>query len=83
MTMMKNCDQSVEINHSLNWPYSPDHSYRILVIGGSGSRKTNVSLNFIKYQRPHYNKLICTSKIYSNQSMNCLLIREKNKELKY
>ena len=45
---MKNCDQSVEINYNLNWPYVPDRPYRILIIGGSGSRKTNVLLNLIK-----------------------------------
>ena len=33
--MMKNYDQSVEINHSINWPYIPDHLYGILIIGGS------------------------------------------------
>ena len=27
--------------HNLNWPNIPDHPYRILVIGGSGSGKTN------------------------------------------
>ena len=26
--MMKNDDQSVEINHNPNWPYIPDHPYR-------------------------------------------------------
>ena len=31
-----------EIVHNKNWPYNPDHLYRILVIGGSGSGKTNV-----------------------------------------
>ena len=47
--MMKNYDQSVEINHNRNCPYIPDHSYRILIIGGSGSGKTNVLLNLIKH----------------------------------
>ena len=23
--------------HNKNWPYTPDHSYRIFIIGGSGS----------------------------------------------
>ena len=27
--MMKNYDESVEINHNSNWPYIPDHPYRI------------------------------------------------------
>ena len=33
--------------HNLKWPYIPDHSYRILIIGGSGSGKTNALLNLI------------------------------------
>ena len=33
-----------------NWPYIPDHPYRILIIGGSGSRKTNTLLNLINNQ---------------------------------
>ena len=32
------------------WPYIPDHLYRIFVIGGSGSGKTNRSLNLINEQ---------------------------------
>ena len=32
--MMKNYDQSVQINHNRNWPYIPDYLYRILIIGG-------------------------------------------------
>ena len=27
--------------HNPNWPHILDHSYRILIIGGSGSGKTN------------------------------------------
>ena len=50
--MIKNYDQSVKINHNLNWPYIPDHPYRILIIGGSRSDKTNVLLNLIKNQQP-------------------------------
>ena len=47
---MKNYDQSVEVSHNANWPYIPDHPYRNLIIGGSGSGKTNVLLNPIKHQ---------------------------------
>ena len=35
------------------WPYIPDHSYRILIIGGSGSGKINTLLNLIKEQDYH------------------------------
>ena len=55
--MMKNYDQSVKINHNPNWPYTPDHLYRILVIGGSRSRETNVLLNLIKNRRPNIGKI--------------------------
>ena len=34
--------------HNKNWPYILDHPYRILIIGGSGSGKTNALLNFLK-----------------------------------
>ena len=51
--MMKSYDQSVEINHNLYWPYIPDHPYRILIIGASGSGKANVLLNLTKNQRSY------------------------------
>ena len=38
------------INHNPNWPYIPDNPYRILIIGGSGSGKTNTLLNLINNQ---------------------------------
>ena len=34
-----------------NWPYIPDHPYRILIVGGSRSGKTNLSLNLIENQQ--------------------------------
>ena len=36
--------------HNEKWRYIPDHPYRILIIGGSGSRKTSALLNFINKQ---------------------------------
>ena len=35
-------------NHDKKWPYTPDHPNRMLIIGGSGSGKTNALLNLIK-----------------------------------
>ena len=37
--------------HSLNWSYIPDHPYRILILGGSGSGKRNTLLNLINNQQ--------------------------------
>ena len=36
--------------HNEKWPYISDHRYRILIIGGSGSGKTNTLLNLINEQ---------------------------------
>ena len=50
---MINFDEYTNVNkkeHNLNWPYIPDHPYRILIIGGSGSGKTNALLNLINNQ---------------------------------
>ena len=38
------------INQNSNWSYIPDHPCRILIIGGSGSGKTNKLLNLINNQ---------------------------------
>ena len=36
--------------HDPKWPYIPDHPNRILIVGGSGSGKTNTLLNLINNQ---------------------------------
>ena len=59
--MMKNYDESVETNHNTNWFYISDHPYRILIIGGLGSGKTNVLLSLIKHQRLDLTKCIYKS----------------------
>ena len=50
---MINFDDYVNENkteHNKNWPYILDRSYRILIIDGSGSEKTNLLLNLIENQ---------------------------------
>ena len=39
--------------HNKNWPYIPDHPYRILIIGGSGSRKTECIIKFNRKPTRH------------------------------
>ena len=73
--MTKNYDQLVEINHNTNWPYIPDNPYRILIIGGLRSGKTNVLLNLVKHQWTDIDKIYLY--VRSNQSINCLKMEEK------
>ena len=50
---MFNLDEIANENskeHNEKWPYIPDYSYRILIIGGSGSGETNALPNLIKQQ---------------------------------
>ena len=39
-----------KIEHNSKWPHITDHPDRILIIGGSGSGKTNALLNLINNQ---------------------------------
>ena len=45
--------------HNEKWPFIPDHPYRILIIGGSGSGKTNALLVLIKEQVDIDNLFVC------------------------
>ena len=48
---MINLDSIINENnkeHNKKWSYIPDHPYRILIIDGTGSGKTNALLNLVK-----------------------------------
>ena len=47
--------------HNPNWPQIPDHSYRILIIGGFGSGKTNSLFDLIN-QQPYIDKIYLYTK---------------------
>ena len=47
---MINLDNIIN-DHDEKWPYILDHPYRILIISGSGSGKTNTLLKSINEQR--------------------------------
>ena len=50
---MNNFDDYTNENktkHNQKWPYIPDHPYRILIIGDSGSGKTKAFLNLVNIQ---------------------------------
>ena len=48
--------------HNQNWPEIPDHSYRMLIVGGSEFGKTNSLFNLINQQ--------LDAKVYTKQNIN-------------
>ena len=50
MINFDNYNNENKTKHNENWAYIPDHSYRTLIIGGSGSGKTSLLLNLIENQ---------------------------------
>ena len=68
--------------HNEKWPYIPDHPYRILIIGGSGSGKTNALLNLIKEQG-NIDKIYLYAKDLSESKYEFLIKKCKNAGIKH
>ena len=58
--------------HNEKWPFIPDYLYRILIIGGSGSRKTNALLHLIKEQ-DNIDKIYLYSKVLREPKYDFLI----------
>ena len=77
---MINFDNYVSENkteHNKNWPYIPDHPYRILLIGGSRSGKTNLLLNLIEDQDDADKIYLYAKDPYEAKYRYLIKIREK------
>ena len=61
MINFNNYENESKTEHNSKWLYIPDHPYRILIIGGSGSGKTNALLNVINNQ-PDIDKMYLYAK---------------------
>ena len=68
--------------HNKKWPYIPDHPYRILIIGGSGSGKTNVLLNLIN-QQDHIEKNYLYEKDSSKPKYEFLIKKREDAGIKH
>ena len=82
---MINLDNIVNNNnekHNEKWPYIPDHPYRILIIGGFGSRKINTLLNLINEQRD-IDKIYLYAKDLSESKYEHLISNRENAEIKH
>ena len=67
---------------SPKWSEIPDHPYRILIIGGSGSRKTNALLNLINNE-PDINKIYLHAKDPYKAKYQLLINKREKTRLKY
>ena len=68
--------------HNEKWPYIPDHPYRILTIGGSGSGKTSALVNLIKEQ-DDIDKIYLYAKDLSEPKYEFLIKKRKDVGIKY
>ena len=68
--------------HNEKWPYIPDHPYRILIIGGSGSGKTNTLLNLINEQKD-IDKIYLYAKDLREPKYEYLIKKRENAGLKH
>ena len=57
------------VEHNSKWPCIPVHPYRIQIIGGSGSEKTNALLNLINNQ-PDNDKIYLYAKDSYEKNIN-------------
>ena len=68
--------------HDEKWPYIPDHPYRILIIGSSGSGKTNTLINLINEQND-IDKIYLYSKDLSKPKYKYLIRKRENVGIKH
>ena len=68
--------------HNGKWPYIPDHPYRISIIGGSGSEKTNTLLNLINEQND-IDKIYLYGRDLNEPKYIILIKKRKDAEIKH
>ena len=71
--------------HNEKWPYIPDHWYRIIITGLSGSGKTNTLLNLIKEKDCHdvIDKIYLYAKDLSEPKYEYLIKKREDAGIKH
>ena len=68
--------------HNEKWPYISDHPYRILIMGGSGSGKTNTLINLINEQKD-IDKIYLYARDLSEPKYDYLIKKRKDVGIKH
>ena len=68
--------------HNPNCPQVPDHPYRILIVGGSKSGKTNSLFNLIN-QQPDIDKTYLCAKDPYEENYQCSINKSESTSLKH
>ena len=71
-----------EAEHNSKWPYIPVHCFRILIIGGFGSGKTNALLN-LRNNQPDIDKIYLYTKNPYEAKYQLLFKKRESAGLKY
>ena len=82
---MINLDSTTNENnkeHNNKWSYIPDHLYRILTVGGSGSGKTNALLNLINEQND-IDRIYFYAKDFSEPNYDYLIKNREHVRIKH
>ena len=68
--------------HNEKWSYIPDHPYKILKIGGSGSGKTNALINLIN-EKKNIDKIYFYARDLSEPMYEYLIKKRKDAKIKH
>ena len=82
---MINLDSFTNKNNKENnekWSYIPDHPYRILIIGGSGSETTNALFNLINDQN-YIDKIYLYARDLSEPKYEYFIKKRKDAGIKH
>ena len=71
-----------KIEHNKKWSYIPDHPYRIIIIGGSVSWKTNSLINLINEQND-IDKMCLYARDLSEPKYECLIKKREDAGIKH
>ena len=68
--------------HNEKWPYISEHAYRIIIIGGSWSGKTNVLINLVNEQN-YIDKIYLDARDLSEPKYEYLIKKREDAGVKH